>query len=145
MNENQRLISDYYKIVSDIGFIYSENEKLKETYDELMSKWLQRQKSNYEKEKRQRKTEINKTSKPEKPKSQESKPNFFRAAKPMPNIKKKTKPKKNIKHDEIINFDLNQSNNNKQKKVHLGQEYKMIMMDLNLYHLRKIIKDNQEI
>ena len=115
MNENQRLISNYYKIVSDIGFIYLENKNLKETYDELMSKWLQHQKSNYEKDKRQRKTEINKTFESEKPKSQESKPNFFRSAKPMPNIKKQTKPKKNIKHDEIINFDLNQANNKKTK------------------------------
>ena len=116
MNENQRLISDYYKIVSDIGFIYLENKKLKETYDELMSKWLQRQKTNYEKEKHQRKTEINKTSEPEK-KSQESKPNFFSSAKPMPNIKKKTKPKKNIKHDEIIPYDSNQVQHKKKTKT----------------------------
>ena len=127
MNENQRLISDYYKIVSDIGFIYLENKKLKETYDELMSKWLQRQKTNYEKEKRQRKTEMEKTKADkseniktqsqtqENKNSKESNPNTFKSAKPLPNIKKQTKPKKNIKHDEIIPYDSNQAQNNNKK------------------------------
>jgi len=127
MNENQRLISDYYKIVSDIGFIYLENKRLKETYDELMSKWLQRQKTNYEKEKRQRKTEMEKTKADkseniktqsqtqENKNSKESKPNTFKSAKPLPNIKKQTKPKKNIKHDEIIPYDSNQAQNNNKK------------------------------
>ena len=127
------LLNNYYKIVSDISFIYLENKELQKKYDDLISSWISKNKMKNDNVQKKNNQQPEKTNLDKKDKANKEENN----SKNSESVKKEGKTKKNngIKNKDLTKFNdkndfkekIKEINKNAQSKANIGKQTKQKM------------------